>query len=343
MASRFLFLILVFPVTVFAQSIETLTGGKKVSLRGLSVVSDRVIWASGTGGTVVRSVDGGQHWEWLTVKGFEKTDFRDIEAFDEKTAVIMGIADPGYILRTTDGGQHWKVVFKDTTKGVFMDAMAFHGKFGRVIGDPLAGETNTYFLTTTNKGRTWERIPAAFLTPQQLQNGEAMFASSGSNLVVFRVPHHHAKITLTYLVTGGKASSFINTQKPGKTPLPLQQGKESTGANSMAAWNHRTLVVVGGDFMNDKDTTGNACLSNDGGQTWQIPLRPPHGYRSCVAFLSEKELIACGTSGVDLSADGGMNWTLLSKESFHVCQKAKTGTAVFLAGNNGRIARLKKQ
>lgn len=341
MASRFLFLIILFPLTVFAQSIETLTGGNKVSLRGLSVVSDQVIWASGTGGTVVRSIDGGQHWEWLTVKGFEKTDFRDIEAFDEKTAVIMGIADPGYILRTTDGGQNWKVVFKDTTKGVFMDAMAFDGKSGVVIGDPLTGENATYLLTTTDGGRHWNRRVAPELQPQLLQGGEAMFASSGTNLVVVRMPGRSGRNTVAYIVTGGKASSFIHTQKPGKTPLPLQQGKESTGANSIAAWDQRTVVVVGGDFMNDKDTTGNACLSNDGGQTWQTPLRPPHGYRSCVAFLSQKELIACGTSGVDLSADGGMNWNLLSKEGFHVCQKARKGTAVFLAGSNGRIARLR--
>jgi hypothetical protein len=38
--------------------------------------------------------------------------------------------------------------------------------------------------------------------------------------------------------------------------------------------------------------------------------------------------------------DGGIHWKKISNQSFHVCQKAKGGTAVFLAGRDGRIARL---
>jgi hypothetical protein len=35
-----------------------------------------------------------------------------------------------------------------------------------------------------------------------------------------------------------------------------------------------------------------------------------------------------------------MNWELIAKDGFHVCQKAKKGKAVFLAGGNGKIAKL---
>ncbi|HTE13358.1 MAG TPA: hypothetical protein VK645_20405, partial [Chitinophagaceae bacterium] len=65
-----------------AQQIELLTTGNKTSIRGLSVVTDKVIWASGSKGTVARSTDSGRTWKWFTVAGFEKRDFRDIEAFD---------------------------------------------------------------------------------------------------------------------------------------------------------------------------------------------------------------------------------------------------------------------
>lgn len=333
-------LLLLVPAFFQAQSLTLLTQGKKVSFRGLSVVSDQVVWASGTGGTVVRSVDGGQHWEWLTVKGFEKTDFRDIEAFDDKTAVIMGVADPAYVLRTTDGGKSWKTVYTDTTKGVFLDAMAFEGKFGVAVGDPLGDPTKIYVITTSNGGKTWRRYPAGAPEYGPLASKEAMFASSGTNLVLFREFTNHARRNLTYVVTGGGAASFFNTKITGKQSLPLVQGKESTGANSIAAFNTKQLYVVGGDFMHDKDTAGNACYSDDGGISWQHPATPPHGYRSCVIYTSKEQLVACGTSGVDISKDGGRNWQLIAPDSYHVCQKAKTGTAVFLAGGNGKIARL---
>ena len=121
----FLLLMLCFAANTQAQTVKLLNSGSKASLRGLSVVSDDVVWVSGSAGSVGRSVDGGENWTWKTVPGFEKTDFRDIEAFDKNTAIIMGIADPAFILKTTDGGQNWKVVFKDTTKGMFLDAMEF--------------------------------------------------------------------------------------------------------------------------------------------------------------------------------------------------------------------------
>src|SRR5262245_21835656 len=106
-----------------SQKIEILTKGTKTSLRGLSVVNDNVVWVSGSSGMVGKTLDGGKNWTWMTVTGFEKTEFRDIEAFDAVSAVIMGIAEPAYILKTNDGGKTWKVVYENKGKGMFLDAM----------------------------------------------------------------------------------------------------------------------------------------------------------------------------------------------------------------------------
>jgi photosystem II stability/assembly factor-like uncharacterized protein len=133
---------------------------------------------------------------------------------------------------------------------------------------------------------------------------------------------------------------FINN-----TPhdLPLLQGQQSTGANSFAFYADKkskamTWIVVGGNFSSDTLRMGNCALSRDLGKTWSPPLTPPAGYRSCVEFISTAQLIACGTSGVDLSTDGGQRWKNISPLGFHVCRKAKRGNAVFLAGK-GRIAK----
>jgi hypothetical protein len=97
---------------------------------------------------------------------------------------------------------------------------------------------------------------------------------------------------------------------------------------------------VGGDFKKDTSSYKNCIWSDDKGKHWNSPETPPHGYRSCVEFITAEKLITCGTSGVDISEDSGKHWKLVSSESFHVCRKAKTGKSVFLAGANGRIAKL---
>ena len=308
-----------------AQQIEIITSGPKTSIRGLSVVSDDIIWVSGSAGKVGKSINGGKTWTWVTVPGFEQREFRDIEAFDANTAVVLAIAEPGQILKTTDGGKNWKTVFTDTAKGMFLDAMDFaDGDNGVVIGDPLPGTNNIYRAYTRNGGTGWfhPQEDINYLSP--VKEGESMFASSGTN-VVFLKSEGFLRSNKMYIVTGGTAANFLSQNPSQKNLLPLLQGKETTGANSIATLNGKELVIVGGDFAHDKDTKQNCVLSKDGGASFFRPTTPPNGYRSCVEYISKTKLITCGTSGIDISEDAGMNWKQISTESFHVCKKAKKG------------------
>lgn len=313
-----------------SPKIQILQSGNGVSIRGLSIVNNQVIWASGNKGSVARSTNAGKDFEWIKVAGYEKRDFRDIEAFDKNTAIIMGVDAPAIILKTEDGGKTWKKVLEDSTKGMFLDAMDFNDKnHGVVIGDPINNQV--YLSETRDQGMTWKKLESAHINKIYATNaGEAFFASSGTNL---KLLGNHL-----LLVSGGLSSrlNFFDTWKQ----LPVLQGKESTGANSIDVYKNNG-VIVGGDFSKDTVSTGNIVLFNFGiDVSFSIPTTPPHGYRSCVIYISKNELVTCGTSGVDISKDGGNNWELISKESFHVVQKAKKGNAVFLAGSNGRIAQL---
>ncbi len=328
------FLLLVGTLSLQAQkkfSLAFLSSGNPVSFRGLSVVNDQIFWASGSNGTVARSTNGGKKIEWLTVKGYEKSDFRDIEAFDSLHAIIMAIESPGILLETKDGGKNWSRIFTDTAKGVFLDALSFN-KAGAavVVGDPVQNKM-AYILYKKAGNNDFKRLSKG----PALQTGEAFFAASGTNVQFIPGTNDYV------YVSGGNASRFFRNDQA--TILPLRQGKETTGANSIAVWDKKKMYVVGGDFQHDKDTTGNACYTNDGGNTWLYPETPPHGYRSCVQYITEDILIASGTSGVDISTDGGKNWTNLSPFSLHVCQKAKNGQTVYLAGQYGRIAKLNIQ
>ena len=155
--SKFIALLLFSLFILFASAqkketptVEILTSGTKTSIRGLSVVTDEIVWVSGSNGTIGRSSDGGKNWKWFVVKGFEKTEFRDIEAFDATTAVIMAIGHPAYILRTVDGGESWRLVYENKTKGMFLDAMEFwNEQSGIVVGDPI---DNKFFVVRTFDG-----------------------------------------------------------------------------------------------------------------------------------------------------------------------------------------------
>ncbi len=315
-------------------SVEILTTGNKTSIRGLSVVNDNVVWVSGSNGTVGKSSNGGKNWKWMTVKGFEKTDFRDIEAFDGSTAVIMGIAEPAYILKTTDGGDTWKIVYENKTKGMFLDAMDFLGNGqGIVVGDPIAGRA--FMAETFDGGDTWKEV-ATDRRPDT-DSGEAFFAASGSNIRLFNDSKY-------FLVSGGLRSGLFTTT--GNFVLPVIQGKETTGANSIDVYDNgrrkagKRMVIVGGDFNADSSSEKNCFYTTNAGKTWKAPTIPPHGYRSCVEYISKDDLLSCGLSGVDYSFNGGKTWQWISKESFHVCRIAKQGSAIYLAGGNGKIGKI---
>ena len=324
----FIFIIACSLNSLTAQNITILTSDTKTSIRGLSVVDDRIIWVSGSNGTVGKSVDSGHTFKWLTVKNMEQTDFRDIEAFDENTAVIMGIATPAHILRTTDGGENWQIVFEDNTKGMFLDAMDFkNNKDGIVIGDPIDGQ---FFMAKTNdSGQHWKNISSEMKA--FADSGEACFASSGTNITYLNKKE-------TVFVSGGSSSHIFMHNKKNK--LPIIQGTTSTGANSIAIKNKKNMIVVGGDFNAKNSSAKNCFITNDGAKSWLSPTIPPNGYRSCVAYLSNKDWITCGLTGVDYSKDDGITWKGISQQSFHIIKKSKKGNAVFFAGNGGVIGKL---
>lgn len=324
-----IFAVLIFYILsqdIFCQRIHICADRLISSFRGLSVVSDNVLWVSGNNGTVGRSEDGGKSWKWMKVKGFEKADFRDIEAFNKKTAIIMSVDAPAFILRTIDGGQNWKVVYENHSKGMFLDAMDFLDNDGMVVGDPVNG--HFFIIHTSDSGKNWQQIPAAN-TPAA-DSGEACFAASGTNV-------RKLSTSRSMFVSGGLTSHILINNK--KILLPLLQGKESTGANSVDVKDNKTLIVVGGDYLKKDLVDGNCAISNDDGETWHKPKTPPSGYRSCVEYLSENNWITCGLNGVDISTDDGMNWKKISEEGFNVCLKAKKGKTVYLAGA-GRIGKL---
>ena len=338
-------LFLLFAHNIVAQnSIKLLTEKKGVSLRGLSVPNDQVIWASGSKGTIAKSVDGGKSFEWIQVKNYALRDFRAIHAWNSNEAIVVAVAAPAIILKTKDGGVSWDKVYENTDTAMFLDAIHFKDtENGFVVGDPING--NIFLLSTRDKGDSWQQVPSSFFK-SNLNKGEAFFASSNSNIAMNNKD--------LFFVSGGISSRlWINGLA---MDLPITQGRNSTGANSIAiSPNGNQITIVGGDFAKDKYTdsaivklelhvqpnTDNKHLSLRN-PIWRLDknVANPNGYRSSVIYLDNKTLIVCGTSGVDISNNRGQNWQLVSKESFHVVHiQPNTKNAIF-AGAGGRIGML---
>jgi photosystem II stability/assembly factor-like uncharacterized protein len=331
--------------SAFAQQsigVEILTSGTNTSLRGMSIPSENIIWVSGSNGTIGKSVDGGKSWRWMIVHGFEKRDFRDIEAFDSITAIIMAIDNPANILKTTDGGATWKKVFDKTMEGMFLDAMDFkNNKEGICIGDPLAfnnGRKLFYVIRTKDGGETWSEVATDQLIPAE--KGEAIFAASGTNISFLKNTNYEYGF-----ITGGLVSNLYLVGRRGNRnkgiSIPIMSGKETAGAFSFATDGREKFFVIGGDYKAPGDRSNNFIYTSNAGAKWLRSTSPPSGYRSCIRVVNNKTIIACGTTGVDYTANGQKEWKKISDESFNVCMVSK-GKQVFFAGEKGKIGKLSK-
>lgn len=309
------------------QNIDT-----KASLRGLSVVSENIVWASGTQGTVLRTIDGGKTWSVIKVPDAENLDFRDIEAFGADKAYILSIGEgeASRIYKTTDGGATWKMQFKNTNPKAFFDALAFWDEnHGMAMSDPVDGK---YLLIRTTDGANWTpadnaRMPAA-------KNGEAAFAASGTCLLTQGDNN-------IFLVSGGQAARVFRSADRGLTwsvaETPIVKGTAGSGIFSIAMRDKKRGVIVGGNYEKPNDLTNNLALTRDGGKTW-TSAEALGGYRSGVAYLDKKTILAVGASGSDISTDGGKTWKNLDRENYNAVQ-AKGKKAVWAVGAGGLVSR----
>lgn len=321
----------------------------EADLRGLSVVDSKVVWASGTDGTVVYTADGGETWLVRKVDHDPVYDFRDIEGIDDATAIVINSGNPAHILRTTNGGIRWKEVLnyppKDGKEAFFNSVSFWDERRGIVMSDPVDG--SVLLLRTKDGGVTWKQLRPEHRPTMEFS--ETGFAASGTNMQT------RGRDSIYIGLGGGnkgemKDSSrllvsrdFCKTWTVGVLPL---KRAETSGIFSVHFFNDDDGVAVGGDYQNEDSTESNYAFTSNGGESWAIPAirEPPSGFRTCVAqYVSGKEigLVAVGPNGTDLSTDLGHKWRRISDKGFNVVRFSPDGKYGWAAGANGRIAKWK--
>jgi hypothetical protein len=337
----------------------------KASLRGIHSVGGGVAWASGTNGTVLRTEDSGFVWQSCAMPpGAENLDFRGVWAWDAMTAIVMssGPGDASRLYKTTDGCVSWKLLATNTDKDGFWDAIAFSDeKDGLLLGDPV--NRRIVLLGTRDGGISWTNVMSPGLDIAEAPVG--FFAASNSSMVLEDadardigdawIGSGSAKTSAgrwvgPYIFNGDAACGMKEPPRRcaknagfHRESTPIAGGSAAAGTFALdIRYDHggvRKIVAVGGDYKAPANTLGTAAWALGGGPKWVTASKPPHGYRSAVAWDAADEAWVCaGPNGSDYSLDDGKTWQTLD-----VTDVKNGWNAISLpwfVGPNGRIGKL---
>lgn len=228
------------------------------TLMNVKAVNSAVVWACGSGGSVLRTVDGGAHWEncFIPLKGFDNVC---IEPRSPSTAWVVSIdAATGTdfrIFKTTNGGRMWREVFR--REHTFGDAVRFFdSKHGIALGDPFPGDYfNVY--TTSDGGSSWHRAGRKYLPPAD--SAESEFG-----------------VTACLDLHGKNAWFATASQKPGFHPRVYHSTDMGRMWTSSAPIPGLSGIAVSLDFKDAKhgvvvdNLGGRWAETMDGGKKWTV-------------------------------------------------------------------------
>jgi photosystem II stability/assembly factor-like uncharacterized protein len=309
------------------------------TLFAVSAVSANVVWASGTGGAVLRTQDGGATWEQRPVAGGERLGFRDVHALSADSAWILSIGNgsSSRIYFTANGGASWKLQFQNADTSAFYDCITMlDSQHGVVFGDASKGRTMV--LRTDNGGATWNLLPQANV-PAPIE-GEGAYAASGRCVV-------HSGDKHVWIATGGPESRLFTSGDAGvhwalhTTPFVHTTSAGTSGLDFRDA---KRGIGVAGDMANLKGDSARAvvAVTNDGGMTWELRTRPPlPGALTGVTWVpgaGAETAVAAGFGGVFYTTNAGRSWTTASDQG-HAGLDA-FGRTVWVGSTKGTILRI---
>jgi photosystem II stability/assembly factor-like uncharacterized protein len=335
--------LLLIPACALAQKLrwEVQTSGVDTNLRAVSVAREPnvkssgtvVVWASGSNGVILKSVDEGKSWARLHVEGGDSLDFRGIVAFSANVAYVMssGEGEKSTIYKTTDGGQTWTLQYTDKRTAFFLDSIAcVSEKECLALGDPI---DRKFVLLKMADGEHWS--PLARETMPSALGSEGAFAASNSCLVLSGDKE-------IFFGTGGPSARVFHSTDGGLTwnvaRTLILQGNPSSGIFSLGADVNGHVVAVGGDYKEAQNSDSAASYSMDAAKSWQLSEKQPGGFRSGVAHVDGGLWVAVGPTGEEISTDHGSRWKHTDGLNLNAVtmQDSRTGWAV---GPKGTIAR----
>jgi photosystem II stability/assembly factor-like uncharacterized protein len=271
--------------------------GVRTNLTNVKFYDSSLGWAVGWKSTILRTTDGGRHWNATNVPG--GISLEGIDMVTKKIGWAVGCSGPhvpyadldaGYgavVLRTSDGGLNWKYQVDRTTSPGLAAVDFTDTKHGVAVG------TSGLVARTTDGGVTWwyRTIGSATLRDVQFtdaSNGVAVGGDTGAvsgNGFIWKTTDGGARWT---------------NAKPEPTPTaPLRSIKKDAGG----------LIVIG----------DNSQLYNGGGDAWsysaiaagEVVQDPPFSHFMDVGLCTipaTSLVVADDANGWALGDDGAI-WT----------------------------------
>lgn len=319
------------------------TSGATTLLQAAHAANEQVVWASGHGGAIVRTLNGGETWERISSPAGDSLEFRDVHALNADTAWIMsaGSGSKSRIYHTTDGGAKWTLQFINNDPDAFYDCFTmFNASTGVAYSDATGNRTR--ILRTDNGGETWSLLDSTAV-PAPL-DGEGAFAASGLCVT------HSAPVT-AWIATGAPAARLFRSTDAGKswqaTETPFVSGAVA-GLTGLSFIDSNTGVAVAADISRLRnDTSSNTVgITRDGGSTWELLTRPPlPGSLAGITIVpavslnsTDMAMVAVGYGGAFWSNDTGHTWHTITSDIFTGATAA--GRTAWITGADGRILRL---
>lgn len=329
-------LLLSIGISAFSQQVESVETifSDKISIRALELYNNKV-WYTGTD-SKFGYVDLKNYKEQKQIKLSEgKLQFRTL-AQDKTSFYTINIESPAYFFTIDKKDLKSQIVFKDSAKTAFYDALHFvNDKLAYTFSD--ADQDHVLKLAKYRDGK-WSMLKNSLV----LNEGEAAFAASNTNI--------SSTSRYMWIATGGKASRIIRLDLKDENlkvfKTPFIQGESSQGMYSIDFKDDKFGIAVGGDYTKQDANVNNIATTNDGGETWQIQASGQNaGYMTCVKIKpgsKGKEIIAVGDRHISYSSDFGKTWKKISDEKgFFVCQWINSNSLVFAGKDRIAVMKLK--
>lgn len=229
------------------------------SLLGIDMLSDSVAFATGRGGQVLRTLDGGLFWDAFQHNSY--AEFTDISAFDIDKAVVVGSRNDTGVLMMSQS--EWWIFDWEQQEEVMYKTLFVNEYKGWAMG-------NGFLKKTTNGGATWHYSEA--------KNDRFISIDFPTQDVGF-VCGFQGSIWRT--IDGG--NSWHEIEKNNKVFA------KRTHFLDIDFWDENLGMVVGHD--------GAIYYTDNGGDDWQKVKMNSSSVLRAVAFADESTIIVAGNGG----------------------------------------------